>query len=169
MEGLAGIVILYLTLVGIGIVTCAFGSVLAQRYLWNLRQHGTSLFWRGLATTLVGVLLIGVLGMIGREANESGERAVGLVIVVLLLLYGLAFLVGYGALAWHLGERVALIFGKAEVAPGWAIMLGSALILSVVWVPLIGWALGVYWVCLCVGNVVAGLSLTGEPSNIKNE
>ncbi len=157
MEGLAGILVLYLALVGVGVLSVTLWGDLTRGYVQNLRQRSISVFWRGIIATALLTLLIAVLAQVVKQA--ANEQPIQLLMALLLLAYGLTALVGLGATLWHLGERVALAFGKAELAPGWAIMLGVALVLSVVWIPVFGWALGVYWLAQSVGNVVAGVGL----------
>ncbi|GBC89486.1 MAG: hypothetical protein N2045_02060 [Fimbriimonadales bacterium] len=165
MEGLAGILLLYLALVGVGVLSVTLWGELTRGYVQNLRQRGASVFWRGIIATALLTLLIAVLIQVVKQV--ANKQPIELLMGLLLLAYALTALVGFGATLWHLGERTALAFGKAELAPGWAIMLGVALVLSVVWIPVFGWALGVYWLAQSVGNVVAGVGLpatSGEES-----
>lgn len=162
MEAIAGFLVLYLTLTAIGILTTALWSDLSHRYLNNLRHRSNSLLWRGLTITLF-VLAVAILWGSVEKQLESGVKAIGLLVILILAGYIFAFLVGYGTLAWYLGERIMAMFGKTDAAPGWSIMLGSVTILTVVWVPLFGWALGIYWIALCVGNVIATLGIFGAP------
>ncbi|MCS7209023.1 MAG: hypothetical protein NZ874_05560, partial [Fimbriimonadales bacterium] len=145
--------------VGVGMVDVALFRGLTADYMTLFRRSERSALARGLLTVLGVVLLVVLLNAIaGNSPPESPMRStVPVLNALLLLLLGLLFLIGYGALAWRLGERVLLAFGVAEPAPGWSVLVGSALILAVVWVPVFGWALGIYWLALAVGVVVERL------------
>jgi hypothetical protein len=59
-----------------------------------------------------------------------------------------------GSVAVVVGDRVAQLFGWRDLAAGWCIMLGIATMLLIVWIPVFGWALGIYWLALMVAGVV---------------
>jgi len=97
------------------------------------------------------------------QPEDAPARGVLQVLIVLVgLLLGLAVLVGYGATAWRVGERVLQLFGVAEPHPGWCILTASLLIPAVVWIPVFGWALGLYWLATTIGAVVHRLLEGGQ-------
>ncbi|MCS7190145.1 MAG: hypothetical protein NZ843_00930 [Fimbriimonadales bacterium] len=165
LEGILGIPFVYLALVGFGLVDVALFRGLTADYMTQFRRDERGVLARGLLT-VVGVALLVILLNLAADNNPPDSPARGglqLLAVLVLLLLSLALLLGYGALAWRLGERVLQVFGVAEPAPGWCVAVASLLILAVVWVPVFGWALGLYWVMLAVGAVMQRL-MGGAPT-----
>lgn len=168
MEGVLGLMSLFLGLASVGIADVALFRGLTAHYVSQLNRDERGAFARGLAVIALVALLVVILGTIAQNAPQGSpaQTATQLTIGLLGLLVGLAFLVGYGALAWRVGERVLHIFGAVEPTPGWCVLVGTLLIVVVVWVPLLGWALGLYWLMLTVGAVIQRLfgGLTAEPT-----
>jgi len=77
----------------------------------------------------------------------------GLIALTSDLAYLLLVLQGFGRVAVVLGDAAAQLFGWRDLAPGWCVFLGSATALLVSWIPVFGWALGIYWLSLCVGGL----------------
>lgn len=168
MEGILGLALLYLALASVGIADVALFRGLTAHYLLQLHREERRAFTSGLTVVALVAILVVILGTIAQNAPQGSpaQTATQLTVGLLGLLVGLAFLVGYGALAWRVGERVLHIFGMAEPTPGWCVLVGTLLIVVVVWVPLLGWALGLYWLMLTVGAVIQRLfgGLTAEPT-----
>jgi len=159
LNGLLGLLFLYLALAGVGIVDIALFRGLTADYITQFRRDERGALVRGVLTVLGAFLLIVLLLAIAQNSpSESPTRGgMQLLSVLMLLMLALAFLLGYGATAWRLGERVLTTFGVAEPNPGWCVIIASLLILSVVWIPVFGWALGLYWIMLTVGVVMQRL------------
>lgn len=159
IEGILGVPFLYLALAGVGIVDVALFRSLTADYLTLFRRNERGVLARGLLTVLGTVLLILLLDAIARGSPPDAPVRGGMLLLMALtlLLFALAFLLGYGALAWRLGERVLVTFGVAAPSPGWCVLVASLLILAVVWIPVFGWALGLYWLMLAVGVVMQRL------------
>ncbi len=159
LNGLLGLLFLYLALAGVGIVDIALFRGLTADYITQFRRDERGALARGVLTVLGAFLLIVLLLAIAQNSpSESPTRGgMQLLSVLMLLMLALAFLLGYGATAWRLGERVLTTFGVAEPNPGWCVIIASLLILSVVWIPVFGWALGLYWIMLTVGVVMQRL------------
>lgn len=159
MESVLGITLVYFAFAGVGLVDVALFQGLTADYITRFRRNERGVLARGLLTVLGALVLIILLNAVAQGSPPDTPTRVGMqllsAVVVLLLL--LAFLIGYGALAWRLGERILLAFGVAEPAPGWCVLTASLIILSVVWIPVLGWALGLYWVMLAVGAVTQRL------------
>ncbi|MGQ9657843.1 MAG: hypothetical protein ACUVV1_08060 [Fimbriimonadales bacterium] len=156
MDGLVGLLFLGIALAAVGLVDLALFRGLTADYLTLLRQGGNRVVLRG-ALVLGGVaFLVVVLGAAAQNYPEESPARGGIVLIVVLLglLLGLAFLVGYGATAWSVGERVLELFGVAQPHPGWGVLIASLLIPCVVWIPVFGWALGLYWVASTLGAVI---------------
>ncbi|MCX7924641.1 MAG: hypothetical protein N2554_02380 [Fimbriimonadales bacterium] len=165
VEGILGIPFLYLALAGVGLVDVALFRGLTASYMTQFRRDERGVLARGLLTVLGAFLLFLLLNAIAQNSPPESPTRGGmqLLSVLVALLLALAFLIGYGALAWRLGERVLFAFGVAEPHPGWCVLVTSLLILSVVWIPVFGWALGLYWAMLTVGVVMQRL-MGGEPA-----
>ncbi len=164
MDGFVGLFLVGIALTAVGLVDLALFRGLTADYLAQFRQGERSALVRG-ALLLFLVLLLGfVLGAAAQNYPEGAPAQGGLILLVALFLtlLGLAFLVGYGATAWLLGERVLRLFGAAEPHPGWCVVAASLLIPSVVWIPVFGWALGLYWLAMTLGAVVQRLLEGGQ-------
>lgn len=159
MEDVLGIVAVYLGLAGVGIVDVTLFRQLTADYLNLLRRDERGVLARGLAAVLFALVIVALLTIVGRNSPPDNPAQQGgfLLSALVLLLVGLVFALGYGALAWRVGERVLQVFGIAEPLPGWSVLAGSLLIIAVVWVPVLGWALGLYWLMLAVGVVIQRL------------
>lgn len=159
MEDILGIVAVYIGLAGVGIVDVTLFRQLTTDYLNLLRRDERSVLARGLAAVLFVLVIVALLTIVGRNSppDNPAQQGAFLLAALALLLVGLAFALGYGALAWHVGERVLQVFKTTEPLPGWSILVGSLLIIAVVWVPILGWALGLYWLMLAVGVVIQRL------------
>lgn len=159
LNGLLGLLFLYLALAGVGIVDIALFRGLTADYITQFRRDERGALARGVLTVLGAFLLIVLLLAIAQNSpSESPTRGgMQLLSALVLLMLALAFLLGYGATAWRLGERVLTTFGVAEPNPGWCVLVASLLILAVVWIPVFGWALGLYWIMLTVGVVMLRL------------
>lgn len=173
MEYILSIVVSCLSLAGIGVIDVALFRQLTADYHSLLRQNERSVFARGLTAILFTVLAVTLLITVMRNtpSEEPVHRGALLLSALVVLLIVLAFAIGYGALAWRLGERVLQVFGIAEPLPGWSVLAGSLLIVIVVWVPILGWALGLYWLTLAVGVVIqrlfGGATLEPKPAPLQ--
>jgi len=166
LEGLIGLLSLCVTLTAVGLVDVALFRGLTADYLTLCRLSPRRVGARGAITLVSALVLVFVLGAATQNQPEDAPArgVLQLVIVLVGLLLGLAFLVGYGATAWSVGERVLQAFGVAEPHPGWCVLTASLLIPSVVWIPVFGWALGLYWLATTVGAVVHRLLEGGQPA-----
>ena len=164
MEGLIGLLSLCVTLTAVGLVDVALFRGLTADYITLFRQGERGVGVRGALTLASAALLVLVLGAAAQNYPEESPARGGLLLLIALvgLLLGLAFLVGYGATAWRVGERVLQLFGVAEAHPGWCVLTASLLIPAVVWIPVFGWALGLYWLATTVGAVVHRLLEGGQ-------
>jgi hypothetical protein len=156
LEGLIGLLSLCVTLTAVGLVDVALFRGLTADYMTLFRRGERGVGVRGALTLAGAALLTFVLGAATQNQPEDAPaRGVLQVLIVLVgLLLGLAVLVGYGATAWRVGERILQAFGVAEAHPGWCILTASLLIPAVVWIPVFGWALGLYWLATTIGAVV---------------
>ncbi|MFN4033638.1 MAG: hypothetical protein ACK4ME_08505 [Fimbriimonadales bacterium] len=170
MESVLGILFLYLALAGVGLVDVALFRRLTADYITRFRHNERGVLARGLLTVLGALVLIILLNAVAQGSPPDTPTRVGMQLLsaVVSLLLLLAFLIGYGALAWRLGERVLLAFGVAEPAPGWCVLTANLVILSVVWIPVLGWALGLYWIMLAVGAVTQRL-MGGEVEAVSGD
>lgn len=164
LDGALGVLFLYLALAGVGVVDVALFRGLTADYLTQFQRNERGVVARGVLTVLGAVVLVVLLNAVAQNSpSDVPVRNVLPVLgVLVLLLLALAFLLGYGATAWRLGERVLLSFGVAEPNPGWCVLVATLLILAVVWIPVFGWALGLYWVMLAVGAVMQRLMSSPE-------
>ncbi len=160
LEGLVGILLLYLVMVGVALVGITLFASIARQCMQGITRAHRSTVLRGALVSLVVGLVVVLLGLASR--NLQDKDFVNLLIALLLLGFSLIVLLGFGAVVWHLGTVVLSAFGKSGVAPGWAVMMGVAVLLSVVWIPLFGWALGLYWLFQAVGGAIT--PLFGEPT-----
>ncbi|GIV07549.1 MAG: hypothetical protein KatS3mg017_0751 [Fimbriimonadales bacterium] len=156
LNNILGILFLYLALTGVGIVDVALFRGLTADYSTQFRRDERGALARGLLTVLGALILVVLLNAIAQNSPPDSPTRGGmqLLSVLTLLMLVLAFLLGYGATAWRLGERVLNTFGVAAPNPGWCVMVASLLILAVVWIPVFGWALGLYWIMLTIGVVM---------------
>jgi hypothetical protein len=158
-----GLVLLYLVLVAVGLIGLALRPTRTQSHIRAIREGANRLFWRGLGITVPALLIVLVMGALSESLKRAGEtqgaQIAGLVALLVLIAYGILALLGLGSVAVVVGDRVAQLFGWRDLAAGWCIMLGVATILLIVWIPVFGWALGIYWLAL----MVAGISLRGSP------
>jgi hypothetical protein len=166
LDDLVGLLFLGLALTAVGLVDVALFRGLTADYLTLFRRSPRSAGARGAIVLIVAGVLAFVLGAAAQNYPEESPARNGLLLLIALfvLLLGLAFLIGYGATAWSVGERVLQAFGVAEPHPGWCILTASLLIPSVVWIPVFGWALGLYWLATTVGAVVYRLLEGGQPA-----
>ncbi|MDM7460299.1 MAG: hypothetical protein P3X24_001415 [bacterium] len=118
---------MYFAFAGVGLVDVALFQGLTADYITRFRRNERGVLARGLLTVLGALVLIILLNAVAQGSPPDTPTRVGMqllsAVVVLLLL--LAFLIGYGALAWRLGERILLAFGVAEPAPGWCVLTAS--------------------------------------------
>lgn len=165
LDGVLGILFLYLALAGVGIVDVALFRGLTADYLTQFQRNERSALVRGVLTVLGAFLFVVLLNAVAQNSppDTPARGLVSLISALVILLLALAFLLGYGALAWRLGERMLIAFGVAEPNPGWCVVVATLLILSVVWIPVFGWALGLYWMMLTVGAVMQRLMGGAEP------
>ncbi len=170
MESVLGITLLYFAFAGVGLVDVALFRGLTADYITHFRRNERGVLARGLLTVLGALLLIILLNAVAQGSPPDTPTRVGMQLLsaVVSLLLLLAFLIGYGALAWRLGERILLAFGVAEPAPGWCVLTAGLIILSVVWIPVLGWALGLYWFMLAVGAVTQRL-MGGEAEVVSGD
>ncbi|MFQ3611280.1 MAG: hypothetical protein SNJ72_07275 [Fimbriimonadales bacterium] len=152
-DGIAGAILLYLTLSGVGLLGITLFGNLARRCLQGITRAPRTVVIRGGLITLGFALVVLMLGLLSE--NVQAKEPVQLVIVLLLMGFALLVLLGFGAVVWNLGTLVLTVFGRTEVMPGWAVLVGTAILLAVVWIPLFGWALGLYWLFQAVGGVLA--------------
>jgi hypothetical protein len=156
--GVTGLVLLYLALVAVGLMGLALSPAHTQSHIRALRERASQLFWQGLGITavfLMAVLLAGALSeSLKRAGDTQGAQLAGLFVLLFLIGYGILALLGLGSVAVVVGDRVAQLFGWRDLAAGWCIMLGIATMLLIVWIPVFGWALGIYWLALMVAGVV---------------
>ncbi|GIV06277.1 MAG: hypothetical protein KatS3mg016_1852 [Fimbriimonadales bacterium] len=164
LDGALGVLFLYLALAGVGIVDVALFRGLTADYLTLFQRNERGVLVRGVLTVLGAVVLVVLLNAVAQSSppDVPARGVIPLLVALVLLLLALALLLGYGALAWRLGERVLINFGVAEPNPGWCVLVATLLILSVVWIPVFGWALGLYWVVLAVGAVMQRLMSSPE-------
>lgn len=156
LDTIMGIIFLYLALTGVGIVDIALFRGLTADYITQLRRDERGALVRGLLPVLGALALALLLNAVAENNPPDSPVLEGMLLlrVLVLMMLALAFLLGYGATAWRLGERVLTAFGVAEPNPGWCVMVASLVILTVVWIPVLGWALGLYWIMLTVGVVI---------------
>ncbi len=156
-----GLVLLYLVLVAVGLIGLALRPTQTQSHIRAIRERAMGLFWRGLGITVPTLLVVVMMGALSESLKRAGEvqgaQIAGLVVLLVLIAYGVLALLGLGSVAVVVGDRVAQLFGWRDLPAGWCIMLGIATMLLVVWIPVFGWALGIYWLAL----MVAGASLGG--------
>jgi len=166
LEGLIGLLLLCVTLTAVGLVDVALFRGLTADYITLFRRDERGVGIRGALTLAGAALLAFVLGAAAQNYPEDAPARSGLLLLIALmgLLLGLAFLVGYGATAWRVGERVLHLFGATTPHPGWCVLTASLLIPSVVWIPVFGWALGLYWLATTVGAVVHRLLEGSQPA-----
>lgn len=166
LDGVLGVLLVYLALAGIGLIDVALFRRLTADYLTQFHRSERGVLTRGVLTMLGAVLLVVLLNTVAQNSppDAPARSVVSIVSALIVLLLALALLLGYGALAWRLGERVLLNFGVAEPNPGWCVLVATLLILSVVWIPVFGWALGLYWVVLAIGAVMECLMGHSEPT-----
>ncbi|GBC91747.1 hypothetical protein HRbin15_00206 [bacterium HR15] len=149
--------LLYLTLAAIGLVGLILRRERAQAHIRAIREGERALFWRGLAITAVALLLTILFGALGDSLKKAGDERTagfaGLIALTIALAYLLLALLGFGSVAAVLGDAAAQLFGWRDLSMGWCVLLGSALFLLVVWIPVFGWALGVYWLALGIGGL----------------
>lgn len=155
--GVLGPLLLYLALVAVGLVGLMLRRERAQAHIRAIRLDGRAVFWRGFAITVVASLLVVLFGVLSDSLRKAGDERtagfVGLVALLIALAYLLLTLLGFGSIATVVGDSVAQLFGWRDLAAGWCVLLGSAVMLLVIWIPLFGWALGIYWLSLCVGGL----------------
>ncbi len=167
--GVMGLVLLYLALVAVGLMGLALRPTQTQSHIRAIREDANRLFWRGMGITAVfalGVLLAGALSAsLKRAGDEQSAQLAGLFVLLFLTGYGILVLLGLGGVAVVVGDRVAQLFGWRDLPAGWCIMLGIATMLLVVWIPVFGWALGIYWLAL----MVAVVSLSGSAGTAEIE
>lgn len=151
--GIAGVLLIYLALSGVGLVAISLFSNLSRQCLQGITRAHRTVVIRGALITLGFALVIALLGLLSERVGNN--QAVNLAIALLLLGFVLLVLLGFGAVMWNLGTLVLSVFARPEVAPGWAVLVGTALFIAVVWIPLFGWALGLYWVFQAVGGILS--------------
>ncbi len=155
--GALGLFLLYLALVAVGLMGLILRQERAQTHIRAIRTGGRAVFWRGFAITLVALLLVLLLGALSESLKKAGDepasKIVGLIALLIILAYSLMVLLGFGSVAVVVGNATAQLFGWRDVSAGWCVVLGSAAVLLVIWIPVFGWALGVYWFSLCVGGL----------------
>ncbi|MEN3001892.1 MAG: hypothetical protein ABDI19_08640 [Armatimonadota bacterium] len=152
-----GLLLLYLVLVAVSLVGLILRREQAQAHIRAVRERSRVLFWRGFALTLAAVALTVLLGSLSDSLRKAGDErtagVAGLIAALVALAYLLLVLLGFGSVVVVLGDAAAQLFGWRDLGAGWCAMLGSALFLLVVWIPVFGWALGIYWLSLMTGGL----------------
>ncbi|MDW8050951.1 MAG: hypothetical protein RMJ83_00545 [Armatimonadota bacterium] len=150
------VVAVYLGLAAVGIINVALFRQRTADYLNLLRRKERKVVVYGLVAILLIVIVVVPLHMTTRDIPADNPVPMGalLLYVLILLLVWLVLALGYGAVAWHIGERVLRVFGVAEPLPGWSVLVGSLLIIVVFWVPVLGWALTLYSLASAIGVVI---------------
>ncbi|MCS7065829.1 MAG: hypothetical protein NZL85_06075 [Fimbriimonadales bacterium] len=155
--GVLGLILLYLALAAVGLVGLILRREGAQAHIRAIREQGQAVFWRGFGTGFIMLILFLAFVALGESIKEArGEAAATparLMAAAVALSYLVIALFGFGSVAVVVGDSAAQLFGWRDLSAGWCILLGSAIMVLVVWIPLFGWVLGVYWLSLCVGGL----------------
>jgi hypothetical protein len=155
--GIWGLVLLYLVLCAVGLVGIMLRQERVQLHIRAIRNDGRVLFWRGFAITLIAFLLVLFLVALGESVKRAGDERMaglaGLAALMVALTYLVMVLLSFGSIVAVIGDSVAHLFGWRDLAVGWCVLLGSAVAMLVVWIPVFGWALGIYWLSLGVGGL----------------
>ncbi|NUL81160.1 MAG: hypothetical protein HUU60_00365 [Armatimonadetes bacterium] len=150
----------YPIMVGFGLLSVSLRSERHHLEFKRVVQDGSKSFYVGLGLLavliLIGIALIMVSEQIKGQGGNSGLPA----------LFGLAtwfgalsiVLMGWGAVATAIGEGMARAFGRSDASTGALVLLGSIVPALIGGVPVIGWALMAYWLCLAAGAWWGGRS-----------
>lgn len=157
--GLLGMLLLfYLLLAGWALFGVALMSGRVGMQVDALRRRGSACFWVGLGVFLAGIVTLVLLGSVGEALKKQGQAPalaglLGLLFLVVLLAWITLVLIGWGGTSLLLGEAIGRIFGREDLSLGTTALLGALLPVLIGWVPVFGWALLLYWLCLSIGSV----------------
>lgn len=149
---LGNLLFFYLIFVGWALFGVALMPERITAQVHRLRHASTTVFWRGLGLLLLGMVISGLLFSLADAAKGQPAGGIaGLLGILILLILVTLLLIGWGSVSLLLGEAVGRAFGKADLSPGSASLFGAALPILIGWVPIFGWALTLYWMCLAIG------------------
>lgn len=151
---LGNLLFFYLILVGWALFGVALMPERTTAQVHLLRSRHKNAFWRGLGLLLLGMVMALLLLSLANAAKDQPVGGIaGLLGILILLVLVTLLLIGWGSVSLLLGEAVGRAFGKEDLSPGSASLFGAALPILIGWVPIFGWALTMYWMCLAVGCV----------------
>jgi hypothetical protein len=160
---LGNLLFFYLIFIGWALFGVAFIPERTTAQVNTLRNRSTSTFLWGLGAILACLLIGGLLlGLADAAKGQPAGGMAGLVAILILLGLMTLLLIGWGSVSLLLGEAVGRAFGKNDLSPGAAALLGAALPVLIGWVPIFGWALLLYWICLAIGCVLRMKVGSGE-------
>lgn len=149
---LGNLLFFYLIFVGWALFGVAFMPDRTTSQVNLLRSRNNITFWRGLGLLLLGMVISGLLFSLANAAKDQPAGGIaGLLGILILLILVTLLLIGWGSVSLLLGEAVGRAFGKEDLSPGSASLFGAALPVLIGWVPIFGWALTLYWMCLAIG------------------
>lgn len=108
-------------------------------------QSARSFLFGLIVVALLGIF-IAVLGEVGKTAPPAGAVA-----VILLLVLLTAYSLGWVPVTWVIGKRIATALG-VERSDLWVALVGALALHLLVFFPVIGWAVLLYWAVVAVGT-----------------
>jgi hypothetical protein len=144
-------VLSYLAIAGWVALITALAPDWVQRKLQVVRQRHLTAFFIGIVVTLALVIAATLFGQLGKTVQPAGLLAV-LCLLALLTLW----LVGWVAVAHFIGERLFAVGANpsattAELNPLIMAMTGALALHLTAFLPIVGWAVALYFAFVAVG------------------
>ncbi|MFA0759208.1 MAG: hypothetical protein PVTTEEND_000160 [Candidatus Fervidibacter sp.] len=144
-------VLSYLAIAGWVALITALAADWVQRKLQVIRQRHLTAFFIGIVVTLALVIAATLLGQLGKTVQPAGLLA-ALCLLALLTLW----LVGWVAVTHVIGERLLAVganpsVATAELNPLVTAMIGALALHLTAFLPIVGWAVVLYFAFVAVG------------------
>jgi len=146
--------ILRVVLTGTVFGTCALGLtvllLISAPAFVSWAEH--EIIWRKRTSFLRGLLVLVAFAGVLIILAWLGRSFYGVLLVVSAALE-LLLLMGFGVAALQIGKKAALMLNKPDMPPLVAAILGAVVIGASMGVPILGWAVAGYFICLGLGAV----------------
>lgn len=147
------LLIVYLVIAGwVTLLTSMFPDW-TQRKAQQIPVQARQAFWFGLVIAFVLILLMVLFGAIGGQLQPPAKDLMGLLFLVLLIVLLSLLLVGWVPVTMAVGQRVLQVIGREGNLVTF-VLVGALVLHLAVFMPIVGWALWLYWAFVAIGLLV---------------
>lgn len=112
--------------------------------------------WRRKLSFVRGLLVLCAFAGVFVIMGWLGRSFYGLAMVIFAICEFL-LLMGFGVTSLQIGKKVAIMLNKPDIPPLVAVILGAIVVGASMGVPVVGWAISGYFICLGLGAVVGAI------------